>query len=142
MNPGATKGRVQNKERKYPMSNVRTFRDLIAWQRSMELARTVYEVTTAMPTSERFGLTNQMRRAAVSVPSNIAEGHGRQSRTDYLRFLRTSRGSLGELATQLQLSLDLKMLKGAARAEALLAETDRILQALIRGLERKDSEGK
>lgn len=90
-----------------------------------------------MPAAERFGLTNQMRRAAVSVPSNIAEGHGRQSRVDYLRFLRMARGSLGELATQLQLSLDLNMLKPDSRAESLLAETDRIVQALIRGLERK-----
>lgn len=123
------------------MGNVRNFRDLIAWQRAMELARVVYEVTTAMPAAERFGLTNQMMRAAVSVPSNIAEGHGRPSRSDYLRFLRTARGSLGELATRLQLSVDLKMLKAAGRAEDLLAETDRILQALIRGLERKDSPG-
>lgn len=67
---------------------VRTFRDFVAWQRATELSVAVYDATREMPANERFGLTNQMRRAAVSVPSNIAEGHARQSRAEYLRFLR------------------------------------------------------
>src|SRR4051794_18481036 len=84
---------------------VRTFRDLIAWQRGMELARVLYSATVRMPPKEQFGLTNQMRRAAVSIPSNIAEGHARQSRQEYIRFLKMSRGSLAELSTQVELAI-------------------------------------
>jgi four helix bundle protein len=79
--------------------NVKTFRDLVAWQKGMELAKAVYQETKKMPETERFGLTNQMRRSAVSIASNIAEGFGRQSRPDLLKFLRVARGSLNELAT-------------------------------------------
>ena len=119
------------------MAMVRTFRDLIAWQKGMELARTVYAATHRMPEAERFGLTNQIRRAAVSIPSNIAEGHARQSRADYLKFLRIARGSLGELMTQIELALSLQMIPPNAMLQALLEEEDRILQGLIRSLENK-----
>jgi four helix bundle protein len=81
------------------MAAVRTYRDLVAWQKAMDLVTLIYRESAVMPDSERFGLTNQMRRSAVSIPSNIAEGHGRQSRADYLKHLRIARGSLGELAT-------------------------------------------
>ena len=114
---------------------VKTLRDLIAWQKAMALAKEVYRATTRMPDSEKFGLTSQMRRAAVSIPSNIAEGHGRQSRTDYIRFLRTARGSLMELQTQLILAMELNFIQISAELNALQAETDRVLQALIRSLE-------
>ena len=117
---------------------VRTYRDLIAWQKGMELAKVLYAVTTRMPKSEQFGLTNQMRRAAVSIPSNIAEGHGRQSRPEYLRFLRIARGSLGELSTQVELAISLRMIPPARDFDGLLQEEDRILQALIRSLEQKE----
>ncbi len=93
-----------------------------------------------MPEDERFGLTNQMRRAAVSIPSNIAEGHARQSRTDYLRFLRTSRGSLAELMTQCQLAWDLHLIPPDQKLVGLLEEEDRILQGLIRSLEKKNAQ--
>lgn len=122
------------------MSIVRTFRDLVAWQKSMDLARAAYGVTARMPTEERFGLTNQMRRAAVSVPSNIAEGFGRQSRQDYIKFLRTARGSLMELDTQHELATSMKLIAQDRRMVDLLAEVDRVLQGLIRGLERKVGE--
>ncbi len=79
------------------MAQVRRFQDLIAWQRAIEVAQTTYRVTRAFPIDERFGLTNQMRRAAVSVSANIAEGYGRGSAGDFLRFLRIARGSLNEL---------------------------------------------
>jgi four helix bundle protein len=118
---------------------VKTFRDLIAWQRSMELARMIYSVTARLPESERYGLTSQMRRAAVSIPSNIAEGHGRQTRPDYLRMLRIARGSLMELSTQYELATTLNLIPMSKETEQLLAETDRILQGLIRALQAKDS---
>ncbi|MEC9374717.1 MAG: four helix bundle protein [Planctomycetota bacterium] len=119
------------------MAMVRTFRDLIAWQRSMTLAAKVYELTGAMPKEERFGLTLQMRRAAVSIPSNIAEGHGRQSRMDYLKFLRIARGSLAELTTQLELAHTLRMVAPDESIQRTIEETDRVLQGLIRALEKK-----
>ena len=119
------------------MRPIRTFRDLIAWQRGMDLARAAYGATAAMPREERFGLTSQMRRAAVSIPSNIAEGHGRQSRTDFLRFLRMGRGSLCELSTQYELATSMEMVAPQTAMLDLLAEEDRILQGLIRSLEQK-----
>ena len=121
------------------MAMVRTFRDLIAWQKGMELARIVYTATKRMPESERFGLTNQIRRAVVSIPSNIAEGHARQSRADYLKFLRVARGSLAELMTQIELAATLQMIPLDATLQALLEEEDRILQGLIRSLEKKQT---
>ena len=118
------------------MSHVRNFRDLIAWQKAMKLAQVTYEMTSEMPASERFGLIEQMRRAAVSSPSNIAEGHARQTRRDYLRHLRIARGSLAELATQYELALNLEMIKPHSIMSALLEEEDRVLQGLIRSLEK------
>ena len=117
--------------------HVKTFRDLIAWQKSMALAKMVYVATQEMPRSEIYGLTAQMRRAAVSIPSNIAEGHGRQSRPDYLRFLRMARGSLMELQTQLMIATDLGMLRPNSDLESILEETDRVLQGLIRSLNNR-----
>ena len=119
------------------MEKIKTYRDLIAWQRAMELVRLLYQVTARMPESERFGLTNQMRRAAVSIPSNIAEGYARQTTLDYIKFLRTARGSLAELATQVEIAIAIKMLAPHPQLKALLDEVDRILQGLIRSLEAK-----
>jgi four helix bundle protein len=93
-----------------------------------------------MPDSERFGLTSQMRRAAVSVPSNIAEGFGRATRPDFIRFLRTARGSLFELQTQLHIATTLNMINPHVSVHELLAETDRVLQGLIRSIEERASE--
>ena len=80
-------------------------RDLMIWQRSMDLAETTYGVTDKFPQSEQYGLTSQMRRAAVSVPSNIAEGYYRSSSKDYARFLAVAKGSLMELETQAELAM-------------------------------------
>ena len=116
------------------MANVKSFRDLVAWQKGMEVAKAIYLATRAMPAEERFGLTNQMRRCAVSIPSNIAEGFGRESRKDLLKFLRVSRGSLNELMTQYEIARSLNLLPQDPSLLALLAEADRVLQGLIRSL--------
>src|SRR5436853_3410696 len=133
----ATKGKTKPMKGRSKAMMVRTFRDLIAWQRGMELARVLYSATARMPPKEQFGLTNQMRRAAVSIPSNIAEGHARQSRQEYIRFLKVSRGSLAELSTQVELATSLKMLPANQQLEELIREEDRILQGLIVSLEKK-----
>lgn len=84
-----------------------TYRDLLAWQKAKALAVDVYRATEGFPKSELFGLTSQMRRAAVSVASNIAEGQGRGSKPDFAKFLCMARGSLLELETQLEISHEL-----------------------------------
>lgn len=83
---------------------VQSFRDLNVWQGSMELTVEVYRLTQSFPREEAFGLTSQIRRSAVSVPSNIAEGHGRMNPREFKRFLLIARGSISELQTQLELS--------------------------------------
>jgi four helix bundle protein len=119
--------------------SIRTFRDLVAWQKGMGLAEHIYAASQGMPRAEQFGLTMQMRRAAVSVPSNIAEGYARQSTTEYLRFLRIARGSPAELATQVELSVRMRLIPRNDRLMALLGEEDRILQGLIRSLEKRQT---
>jgi four helix bundle protein len=84
--------------------SIRSFNDLLAWQKAMSLAEDVYRVTRAFPKDEIFGLTSQMRRAAVSVASNIAEGQARQTRGEFVQFLGHAKGSLAELETQTMLS--------------------------------------
>ena len=80
------------------------FTDLIVWQKAMELVRAVYALSKAFPADERYALTDQIRRAAVSIPSNIAEGYGRSSNADYGHFLAIARGSLYEVMTQVQVA--------------------------------------
>ncbi|NUQ11276.1 MAG: four helix bundle protein [Gemmatimonadaceae bacterium] len=118
---------------------VRSYRDLIVWQKAMTLARSVYELTTALPASERYGIAQQLRRGAVSVPANIAEGHGRMLNGDFVRSLSIARGSLHEVETFLLLSLDLGLLAPDAvrPAMALADEASRMLAVLIRRLGRK-----
>ena len=78
-----------------------SFKDIVVWQRAVEMSLAIYKLTKAFPTDERFGLTNQLRRASVSVASNIAEGYGKSSRGEYIQFLGHARGSNGEAQTQL-----------------------------------------
>lgn len=116
---------------------VRGYRDLVAWQKSYALALECYKLARVFPSSEQFGLTTQLRRAAVSVPANIAEGNGRMYRGDYLRHLRIAHASLKELDTHLQFAKDLAYLpsKDADTVLALVAEVGRILGGLIKSLD-------
>ena len=116
------------------MKEIQSFQDLIAWQKAMDSAIYVYQETTDLPADERFGLRGQMRRSAVRIPSTIAEGWGRQSSGDYLRFLKIAQGSLYELVTQSELCRRLAYngdWKGiCSRAE----EVGRILHGLIQSI--------
>ncbi len=112
---------------------ISSYKDLLVWQRSMDLVEKVYRLTAVYPSSEQWGLVSQLRRSSVSVPSNIAEGYGRQSTGDYRHFLSIARGSLLEIETQLLLSQRLNFLDTAA-APPLLNQVDEInkmLTALI-----------
>ena len=121
------------------MAEKMTFRDLKVWQKAIELAKEVYAITRRMPDSEKFGLTNQMRRAAVSIPSNIAEGNARRSRNDYIHFLTMARGSLAELETQWILARELKFLLPDDTLTETMLEVSRMLQGLIASLRRRES---
>lgn len=115
---------------------VQSFRELVAWQKAMDLVVEVYRVTQSFPADERFGLTAQVRRAAVSVPSNIAEGQGRGPGNDFLRFLHIARGSLQEVDTQLLIAARLGFLPQARHDEltALLATVAKLIHGLIRSI--------
>ena len=115
---------------------IRDFRDLICWQKGMALARKVYDLTRRFPAEERYGLTSQVRRAAVGIATNIAEGFGRSSRADYLRFLDMARGSANELETLLQLSVDLGLSDTEAASSLTLMNDAREVQRIISGLIR------
>ncbi|MBR1805088.1 MAG: four helix bundle protein [Selenomonadaceae bacterium] len=112
---------------------VKSYEDLAAWQRAMDLTTEVYSIVKFLPREETYALSDQMRRAAVSIPSNIAEGQGRNSTREFIYFLSVARGSINELKTQLQICVRLKYLSGAEaeRAVALCIETYKILSGLI-----------
>jgi four helix bundle protein len=120
---------------------IRTFKDLLVWQKAMDLSVEVYHLTKNYPSHERYGLTAETRKTSRSVPYNIAEGHKRGSTPEYIRFLGIAAGSAGELETQLLLAGRLGYLKqGTAEGVlALHAEVERMLDALIRSLKAKIS---
>ena len=121
------------------MSEIENYKDLRAWQAARRLVREVYNVSNHFPREETFGLQQQIRRAAVSVPSNIAEGYGRASRDDYIRFLRMSRGSMYEVETQMVLACDLEYVSPESLTpfRNLFNESIALLQALIKSLTSK-----
>jgi four helix bundle protein len=86
---------------------MKTYRDLMVWQKAMQLVTDTYQITRNFPKEELYGLTSQIRRCSISIPSNMAEGYGRNSTEDYLRFLKISRGSLYELQTQIEIAYNL-----------------------------------
>ena len=109
------------------------FKDLIVWQKAMELVRAVYAVSKAFPKDERYALTDQLRRAVVSIPSNIAEGSGRASNADYGHFLSIARGSLYETITQLQVAVDQGYIPTISpELEALISEIGRMLTSMLK----------
>ena len=115
---------------------IRSYRDLRVWQEAMVLVEMTYELTATLPATEKFGLVSQMNRAAVSVPANIAEGHGSKHRGVYLNHLSISRGSLTELETYFELAVRLRMLKPerVVKAQSQSETVGRLLGALIRAL--------
>jgi four helix bundle protein len=124
------------------MSQVRSYRDLQVWQRAMDVAVAVYDLTRSYPRDELFGLTSQSRRAASSIAANIAEGYGRASKPSYLSFLRIARGSLKELETHLMLAERVGITNAGATAR-LLEQTDelgRMLHGLITRVDAKPTD--
>ena len=113
---------------------LRNYKDYEVWQRSMDLAEEVYELIRKLPVEEKFSLADQMRRAAISVPSNIAEGQGRQSDKEFVHFMHIARGSIAELETQLLLCIRLNYLNDALVSNALnlCQKISMMLNALIR----------
>ena len=111
----------------------RSYKDLVAWRKSMDLVTAIYKATRAFPRDELFGITAQLRRAAVSIPSNIAEGKGRLSEKEFRFFLGQARGSLMEVETQLQIAENLGYLDSddTRKILELCAEVGRILNGLI-----------
>ena len=118
---------------------LQSYRDLLAWQKAMELAALVYRLTESFPKREVYGLAAQIRRAGVSVPSNIAEGYGRGGRREYLQFLLIAQGSLKELETQTILAQRLAYATQAQAGRILLAAevAGKLLGGLIRSLKLK-----
>jgi four helix bundle protein len=112
---------------------VRTFRDLVVWQKAMELVTEIYRMTQKLPKEEMFGLISQLRRAAVSVPSNIAEGQGRLTEKEFRQFLGNARGSLSEVETQIIIAKNLGYLDESdfKSLSTMIAEVGRVLNGLI-----------
>lgn len=108
------------------------FRKLIVWQKAMKLVRQVYQLSKQFPVDERYALTDQLRRAAVSIPSNIAEGCGRASNKDYAHFLAIARGSLYEMLTQIQVAQDLGYIEIYEELNKLASDVGKMLTTLIK----------
>ncbi len=121
------------------MGGIKSFRDLEVWRTAMRLAEICYEKTASFPSRETYGLASQIRRAAVSIPSNIAEGHSRRTLQAYLNHLSIALGSQSELETQIELSCRLKLLSEQSAKEILevAGQVGRMLHALMSSLERK-----
>ena len=117
--------------------SVKRYSDLIAWQKAMDLVEEIYKITKAFPKEETYGLTSQLRRAAVSVPSNIAEGHSRTGGREFSHRLSIGHGSLSEVETQIEIAKRLGYLteEQQRRSLELAAETGRIINGLMNSLE-------
>jgi len=121
------------------MAEIRSYRDLVVWQKGVDLTQLVYRLTQTFPQDERFGLVSQMRRSAVSVPANIAEGYGRGRRVEYMRFIEIARGSLCELQTHAEVARRMGWLRAEALDEFLARaeKMERLLSGLLRSLRNR-----
>lgn len=117
------------------MGTIKTYKDLIVWQKALLLVETIYVLCKDLPIDENYGLSSQLKRCSVSIPSNIAEGWGRMTSKDYSRFLKIARGSLFELETQLLIALNLKLVSSIDSSNSLIEEIGKMLNALIKKLE-------
>ena len=117
--------------------NPQSYRDLVVWQKGIELAKLLYPLTSTLPPEEKFGLVSQIRRAAVSVPSNIAEGQARHTTGEFIQFISHAEGSVAELDTQLYLSVELGFVTAdqAGPSFDLIGDLRRLLNALRRRLD-------
>lgn len=116
---------------------IQSYKELIVWQKSVLLCEKLYAITEKFPKAEIYGITSQMRRAAISIPSNIAEGRNRGTRKDFVQFLRIAFGSIAELETQLEVARRLPATKNLSYKEIdiLIGEVSRMLVAMIRKLQ-------
>ena len=115
--------------------HIASFKELIVWQKSVALAKEIYRTTNKFPPRELFGLQSQMCRAAVSIPSNIAEGKKRKTRKDFLQFLHIADGSAAELETQIIIAESVYSQADFAQAKSLLLEVQKMLGGMMKGLE-------
>ena len=120
---------------------MKDYKDIKVWQRAMQLAEEVYRLVKQLPKEEMFGLSGQLRRAVGSIPSNIAEGYGRESKTEYLRYLKIARGSLYEVETQLYLCIRTGLLReeDTDKAFSYVSEIGKMLNVLIRSIQQAES---
>jgi four helix bundle protein len=123
--------------------SISRFRELRAWQLGMELAEHVYLLTDSFPKSETYGMTSQIRRSAISIPSNLAEGHGRTSSKEFLHFIAIAYGSICELETQILLSHRLKYINvnDSETVLALLIETSKTIRGLQKAIKERIEKG-
>ena len=121
------------------MTQIKTYRDLLIWQKGIALVKAVYQLCEALPQQELFGLQSQMKRAAISVPANFAEGYGRNYTQNYLKHLRIARGSLLELETHLIISKELKMIgkQWYENIQGLITEENKMLNAFIKSISKE-----
>lgn len=118
---------------------LKSYQDLRVWEKGYKLCLEIYRLTKKFPDEEKYGLSSQLRRSSVSIPSNIAEGYGRKGRQEYIHYLYVGYGSCCELKTQVMLAVDLGYIKKNEREKVLelLSEVERMLKALINSLEKK-----
>jgi four helix bundle protein len=121
-------------------TKTRNYRDLLVWQKGIQLAKVVYVLTARFPAEEKFGLIAQLRRASVSIPSNIAEGQARRTTGEFIQFISNAEGSVAEVDTQLILSIELNICRDteATFAFELIAERQKMLNGLRRKLLARD----
>ena len=120
------------------MTHIQSYKDLLIWQKGVALVKSVYLLCEQLPKEEVYGLQSHMKRAAISIPSNIAEGYGRNYTQNYVQFLRIARGSLLELETQLIISKELKLVgnKLYQKVQGLITEENKMLNAFIKSISK------